>query len=912
MKAAVERFRRHGFAIAAAVALVVVLTAFLWDAFGYGGSTATKVADDAYSTAVPMAAALMCLNAGLRRTGREGWSWLLFAASAFAWGVGSAVWFYFDALTRQPVPFPSIADAGFLAAVPFAFAALIVYPSAPSRTTTQIRTLLDGSIIAAALLFISWASVLGATYSMASGGFIEKAVGLAYPIGDVIMLSIIVLILPRASRSGRGALLLVGAGIAANSVSDSVFTYLQLDNSYSAVSNAVDAGWILGYALIGMGALWAVNHPALGRRDGDRISGLDSIVPYGPLTIAGAVAFVRLLHGGLDAFLLWNGLAIAVLLVARHLLTISDDLRLNHTLEQRVEERTKALAQREQRFRALVQNSSDSITIIDTMLVVQYQSPSALRIFGYPAEDLVGRPLSERIHRDDLATLQALLTNLLQRPGASANVEARWRHLDGSWRQCEMTVTNLLDEPAVGGTVINARDITDRKRLEEQLAHEAFHDSLTGIANRALFKDRLHQSVARAARRLEKPAVLFVDLDGFKNINDGRGHAAGDALLAAVASRLRPFVRTGDTMARLGGDEFAILLEDVEGLKAAIGVAERINEALKLPFLIDNEDIFISASIGIAPFIAAQDPDELLRDADIAMYMAKAAGKGRYEVFNPAMQDAVVGQLQLEADLKRAVERGEFFVVYQPLMALASHEMVAVEALVRWRHPHRGVVPPTAFIPIAEKTGAIVPIGRWVLQEACRQVMAWHAVKPGLGLSVNLSARQLRDPGLIAEVSRVLAQTGFPAEALTLEITESVLMDDIDSGIRFLGSLKALGIHLAIDDFGTGYSSLSYLSKLPVDSLKIDRSFVSGLSSQQNAPLVASIVEIGHSLHLEVVAEGIERAEELAELERLHCEVGQGYLFSKPIAASDMGAFLASGAFTRALDSPEVGLRPAA
>jgi len=697
---------------------------------------------------------------------------------------------------------------------------------------------------------------------------------------------------PRASRSSRQQLLLVGGGILANTVSDSVFTYLQLNNTYSGVSNAIDAGWVLGYAMIGLGAVWAIYHPATVREDSEHISVRDSLVPYGPLAVAGAVAVVGMLRGSLDLFLLWTGFGIAVVVVIRQVLTIFDDLSLNRTLEARVQERTAELRQREERFRALVQNSSDAITIIDADHKIRYQSPSIERIFGHRPSDLLDKAFSDLIHPDDRAPLSALLDNLAIRPGATAQLEVRWRHMDGGWRQCEMTISNLLEEPAVRGLVINSRDITDRKALEEQLVHEAFHDSVTGIANRALFKDRLHQSIARAARRREKPAVLFIDLDGFKTINDSLGHAVGDELLAAVAARIRPCVRTGDTMARLGGDEFAVLLEDIEDVSAATAVAQRINEALKEPFGLSQREVFISASIGIAPFVSAQDPDELLRNADIAMYMAKGAGKGRFEVFDPSMHDAVVTQLQLEADLKRAVEHKEFFVVYQPLVALANQEPVGVEALVRWRHPERGVVAPTIFIPLAEKSGAIVAIGRWVLRDACRQVQSWREIKPGLGLSVNLSGRQLRDPGLVDDVSRVLQETALPPQALTLEMTESVLMDDIENGLRVLRALKALGVHLAIDDFGTGYSSLSYLSKFPVDSLKIDRSFVSGLGASQNEPLVATIMEMGQSLKLKVVAEGIESPEQLAELERLHCEVGQGYYFSKPITPSEMTAYL--------------------
>jgi diguanylate cyclase (GGDEF)-like protein/PAS domain S-box-containing protein len=877
---------------AVVVAVAAVGSALAWDVFAYGGATATKAADDVYSSAVPLAAALMCGLASRAGQGRARLSWALLGASAFLWGLGSVTWFYFDVVTQEPVPFPSFADAGFLLAVPFAIAGLMFYSSASARTTSQLRTLLDGSIIAGALLFVSWATVLGPSYSQATGGVMEKAVGLAYPISDIVMGSIVLLLLPRASRRSRVALLLVGGGILANTVSDSVFTYLQLANSYSGTSNAVDAGWVLGFAMIGLGALWAATHPSTLRLDDERITRVDAFMPYGLVAVAGAVAVTAMIRSGaLERFLLWNGLCLVVLLVVRQLLTIMEDLRLNHTLEARVASRTAELGEREERFRSLVQNSSDAITIIDAELRIQYQSPSIERVFGYQPVEVRNRLLSELIHEDDRAAMQTLFGNMAGRPGATASLEARWLHQDGTWRQSEMAITNLLDDPAIKGLVINTRDITDRKTLEEQLSHQAFHDSLTGLANRALFKDRLQQSLARAARRQEKPAILFLDLDGFKSINDSLGHASGDELLALVGSRLRPFVRTGDTMARLGGDEFAILLEDTEEVSASIRVAERIIDALKEPFALKQQDVFISASIGIASF-SGDTPEELLRNADIAMYIAKSAGKGRYEVYQPAMHEAVVERLQLEADLKRAVERGEFFLVYQPLVSLASLQPTGVEALVRWRHPERGLVLPMAFIPLAEKTGGIVAIGRWVLREACRQMQEWRQNNPELKVSVNLSGRQMRDPGLTTDVAEALRDTGLPAGALILEMTESVLMDDIDGALRTLHALKALGLQLAIDDFGTGYSSLSYLGKFPVDSLKIDRSFVSGPDAAENQPLVATIMEMGRSLQVEVVAEGIELQEQLTELQRLNCQVGQGYYFARPMSADDMTTYL--------------------
>jgi diguanylate cyclase (GGDEF)-like protein/PAS domain S-box-containing protein len=897
MHALLREARRHSFAIACSAAALIAVGSVLWIGLQWGGLHLAKLADDSISILVPVAAAIVCWRTAARRQGRRRMGWALLGASNFSWGMGSVIWWWYEIILRHDVPFPSFADAGFLLDVPFAIAGVVLISSLSVASLSQVRTLLDGSITASALLFVSWATALGTAYSQASGSVLEKVIGLAYPLADVVTGSIVLFFLPRAQARSRMPLALLGLGILANTVSDSLFTYLQLSASYSS-TRLVDAGWIIGFLLIGLAAL----------REGDGKSQestatassgrIEVMLPY---TVVGAtmvLAAIRVIRSGsLDPFLIWTGMLVLVLVLARQFFTLMENLSLTRTLEVRVQERTAALKDSEQRFRSLVQNSADAIIIAGADRRLQYQSPAVQHMFGYPPEALGGSSIGDLLHPEDRGRLLALIDQMEKQPGATAQVEARWRHQDGSWRSCEMTIANLLQEPAVRGLVINSRDVTDRKALEEQLAHQAFHDSLTGIANRALFKDRLRQTVVRAGRRKEKPALLFFDLDGFKTVNDSLGHAIGDELLAAVASRLRPYVRGGDTMARLGGDEFAILLEDTaDAGAAAVGVAERIIDALQAPFVLQNKEVSTSASIGIALLTASEDADELLRNADIAMYMAKAAGKARYQLFNPSMHDAVVTQLQLEGDLQRALDRQEFFLVYQPLVSLGTGRPVGVEALLRWRHPHRDVVSPTTFIPLAEKTGAIVPIGRWVLREACQQVHIWQQRSPTLGLSVNLSGRQLRDPKLADVVRQALADSGMEARTLTLEITESVLMEDVESTLEVLRGLRALGIHLAIDDFGTGYSSLSYLRQFPVDSLKIDRSFVSALDSAGGEPLVATILRMGQTLSLEVVAEGIERSDQLDELKKLHCDLGQGFYFSKPVPAAEMAAFLAEEA----------------
>jgi diguanylate cyclase (GGDEF)-like protein len=462
----------------------------------------------------------------------------------------------------------------------------------------------------------------------------------------------------------------------------------------------------------------------------------------------------------------------------------------------------------------------------------------------------------------------------------------------------ETMVTNLLDDPNVQGLVLNARDISERKTLEGQLIHQAFHDPLSGLANRALFRDRVEHAVAQAARRSGSLAVLFLDLDDFKTVNDSLGHSAGDQVLVEMGSRLRDCVRSGDTIARLGGDEFAILLEDMAAADEGELVIGRIGAAMRTPFHVDGKDVFVSTSIGITLSTPdrVEGADELLRNADVAMYSAKERGSGRSATFEPSMHTAALERLELEADLRTAIEHAEFEAYYQPLIDLSTGIMTGVEALIRWRHPTRGIVSPLDFIPLAEDTGLILPIGRWILREACQQARQWQLMWPDqtpLVVNVNLSGRQLQEPGLVQDVAQVLAETGLPPHTLVLEITESVLMEDAATAVRWLRELSALGVQLAIDDFGTGYSSLSYLRQFPVNTLKIDKSFVDGVcQGSEQSTLASAIIELGRKLGLKTVAEGIEQAPQLTELGVLGCDVGQGYLFARPLQADALEAML--------------------
>jgi diguanylate cyclase (GGDEF)-like protein len=467
-----------------------------------------------------------------------------------------------------------------------------------------------------------------------------------------------------------------------------------------------------------------------------------------------------------------------------------------------------------------------------------------------------------------------------------------------SRRWFNVRVTRFGEDEGVR-VVVAHEDITPRKAAEEQLLHEAYHDSLTGLPNRALFADRLDRAVLRAKRTAGFLfSVLFLDLDGFKVVNDSLGHTAGDQLLMGIGSRLEGCVRNGDTVARLGGDEFAILVNDIRDVNDALSMGDRIHQKFEIPFMLGGHEVFTSASIGIAVSDTRYDrPVEMLRDADTAMYRAKALGKGHHVVFDQAMHTSVMGRLRLETDLRRALEREEFCVFYQPIVELATERVAGFEALVRWKHPERGMVSPADFIPAAEESGLIIPLDLWVIREACRRMQAWNAEFPRalpLMLSVNLSSKQFAQAGLIDSIEEILADTGIDPRCLRVEITESVLMGQAESAQAKLREIKRRGISLSMDDFGTGYSSLSYLHKFPFNVLKIDRSFVSRIGPRgENGEIVATIIALAHNLGMQVVAEGVETIEQAAHLRSLRCQYGQGYYFARPLCPDDTAQMLA-------------------
>jgi diguanylate cyclase (GGDEF)-like protein/PAS domain S-box-containing protein len=564
-----------------------------------------------------------------------------------------------------------------------------------------------------------------------------------------------------------------------------------------------------------------------------------------------------------------------------------------------------ALRDSEERYALAVDGAKDGLWDWDLKKDSIYFSSRWKSMLGFQNGDITGCPAEwfNRVHPDDLPVVQLALSAHLAGRAPDFESEHRMLHRNGGWRWVLSRGLAVRNEAGDAYRMAGSQsDITARKAAEERLLHDAFHDPLTGLPNRALFMDRLGMAIAHAKRRLSYTyAVLFIDLDRFKNVNDSLGHSAGDELLVSVARRLESCLRPGDTVARLGGDEFTILLDEVADVDHAVQVAQRMHKEMARPFRVHGHEVFVTMSLGITVGAGGDydRPEDVLRDADTAMYGAKSSGKARDAVFDQDMHDRAVALLQLETDLRRAIERSEFEIFYQPIVSLDSGKIDAFEALLRWRHPRRGLLNPYSFVPVAEDTGLIVPIGWWVLHEACSQLADWQAMSMGgkhLAVTVNLSSKQFMQADLVERLKDILRKTGVRPESLRLEITESTIMEQAEDAVAKLMALRSFGVKLYIDDFGTGYSSLSYLHRLPVDALKIDRSFISEMDGGgERSEIVRTIVTLARTLRMDVAAEGIETAEQVTRLRALSCHYGQGFFFSEPLASPAAGGLIQGG-----------------
>jgi diguanylate cyclase (GGDEF)-like protein/PAS domain S-box-containing protein len=868
------------------VSLAAVVTAVAVDALlvvfpGARGDLGTLVHDLA-PTPAAMAAVAACGVTAVRRTdrsARRGWG--LLAVAAAGWAVNAAS-------LGSSVPLRLLSGVAAVAAVLH-----LIGNALP--TATRVRVSVDGLVAAVSLLFLSWTPVLGPTFAHAEGT--GRVLALSAPVTDILVLALLLAAGVRVASGSRRtwsllvvAFILLGAG-------DGVMAWAQL-GAFLQTPAANAFCWTTGALLVVLAARAPAFTTVPLAQDPAPSRPFAVLVPYAPFLIAAAETASQWVQGTLEPALLRIGSLLVVLLFVRQLLAQLETMGVTRQLDALLRDRTAQLHRQEEQLRSLVQHASDVLTIVDTERIIRYQSAAAETVLGRAPTQLVGRSVIDLVHPDDAALFLRAFEQAPAPPAAPARVDVRFQRADGAWVTTETAIADLTDDPGIEGRLLTIRDVTDRKHLEEQLRHDALHDPLTGLGNRLLFHERLSHAVARAARNPHSIAVLMLDLDGFKDVNDSLGHAAGDRLLCEVAARLRKTLRPGDTVARMGGDEFAVLLERSDPGIPEI-VAGRILAGLRAPVDIDGRTIVPLGSMGVASATTDRATAEsLLRAADLAMYDAKIRGKGCYAVFQDGMQEAALRRVELETDLRRAVRQGELLLHYQPIVEVPSGRITGVEALVRWDHPTKGLVPPDDFIPVAEDSDLVVDLGRWVLWEAATTLKEWHEQFPEcrpFSMSVNVAARQLVSPWLVQEVERVLEGTGIDPASLVLEITEGALMSDLEPIEHTLHRLRDLGVRLAIDDFGTGWSSLSRLRSFPVDKLKIDRAFVREVSAADDpAPLIAAIVAMAHSLGLQLVAEGVETIEQLACLHSLGCEEVQGYLLSRPLKKGVLESLLAA------------------
>jgi diguanylate cyclase (GGDEF)-like protein len=770
----IDRVSLRRFGATTGVAAILLGLFVIWMASHPGVHRSTADIDAVVKLVVAALAAASCVVFGRRAAPQVRVAWMWIGAFATVWAVGAAVLTWYDFGKNGAVPFPSAADAGFLAALPLAAIGVLLFSSAPGPGVSRARMLLDGVIVAGSLLIVSWTTALGTVYHSGSGTVFSQAIGLAYPISDVIVATVGVSVLAQGRSRQQVPPVLVVAGLLCLTVADSSLAYLSHLTSFR-YDVLVDAGRVAGLMLIALAPIWPLDPNTTARDEVEGPSPWQVALPY--LFVAIAI-FAATLKGTqsrhLDLFDVIAGLCVIAAVLTRLVLTLVENLRLT----------------------------------------------------------------------------------------------SQMRHA-----------------------------VTTLRANQVELVHYALHDSLTGLPNRVLFGDRIEHALARRSSPTRRVAVMLCDLDSFKDVNDTLGHSSGDEVLIAAADRLSSCVRPADTVARVGGDEFAILIDDASGVDEVASVAARVCSAMRTPFTVAGRDFIVQVSVGIA--MANQydtRSEKLLQDADVALYATKDAGGNDYTFFEPRLGKAYVDRLGLQAELSVALDNGELFMEYQPVVELASGRTVGVEALLRWRHPRRGVLKPVDFLPVADNSGIAVQIGAWVLGEALQQLRGWRERTPSaahLWTAVNVSARQLASGDLVRAVSKAIDASGLEPESLHIELAESAVIDLVDWSLLVLTELKNLGATLEIDGFGTGYSSLAYLKQLPIDGVKIDRVFVDGLGTDgRDAVIIEAVVSLAHALQLKVAAAGVETSRQLEWLRTLGCDYGQGYQWSIPLPAADLERWL--------------------
>jgi diguanylate cyclase (GGDEF)-like protein/PAS domain S-box-containing protein len=860
------------------VALVLyVVICIVWMLTGFGGEQVRHYVGLLADTPACIAALIVTAEATRRMergTSRTAWRCLSTAVALYLVGTTIGV----NSWLHGRDPFPGAADVFYLAFYPFFFAAVALMIRAAAVRVRWTQFLIDAVILVAGFGAFFWFLIIRPAASSTEVDVLKYALSQTYiALNCVLVLTLGILLLAGADNtSGRRVSLLLSVGFATMLLGDVAWSVAKITGHYLS-GDLQDVLYVACYVPLAAAGREQIRLVTAG--PGSSVSrSFEQALPYAAM-LAAFLVLVTLTHGDIGnptTVMTIVVFALALLVMVRQALVLREDALTR-------ERRAARLV--EDRYASLIANASDVIMIVAVDGSLRFASPASERTLGLRPDDVAGKNLLHLWTGVDAERLRAFLGDVAAASGEAVGPVEMCIERGRNRYALEIVGSNLTADPAVQGLALNFRDITERKALEEQLRQLAFHDSLTLLANRSLFRDRVQHSLTLAQRARHQVAVMFLDLDNFKNVNDSLGHDAGDRLLQAVAQRLVKSTRSSDTVARLGGDEFAILVEGFTAAGEVEGLADSLIEALDRPFTLSATEVHVSASIGVAFSTFETAAESLLSKADIAMYHAKAAGKNRFVAFQPPMQEILQERMRLEADIARAVANEEFVVEYQPIVDLGTRSLLGVEALLRWRHPDLGTLMPRRFIQIAEECGQIVKLGRWVLSRACREVHAWRSSVAGgaeLRVAVNISGRHLQHGDMVQDVALALEESGLEPGNLVIELTESTIMHNTEANLARLKQLKALGVRLAIDDFGTGYSSLSYLHRFPIDILKIDRSFVSRLTNTYNGPeLARAVITLGETLGLDTVAEGIELEPQVEALLALGCVAGQGFLFAE-------------------------------
>lgn len=872
-------------------------------AVGWGSTQLALFMGDFGLSAAALAAAVSCFLFARAADNRFRPAWLLFSLSSLMAAGGNAVWGWYEFVRGLPVPSPSLADLFYLCFAPPAIVGLLVLAKRPVTRAGWVCLALDSWLIGGSLLTLSWSLALAHTAHLADveGTSVARAaLSLAYPLLDIVLVSMVLALHFRRSSVNRAAVNTAIAALALTVLCDALFTSPLLRQTYHS-GQLLDAGWFSGSLLLAY-APWgagrdednAVQERPEPRTTSRPIAGsLAALTPY----LAAAVCTLGILYNVIegrrvDRVVVFTGCTVVLALVVRQGIMLVDNIAL-----------TQELAQKENHFRSLVQGSSDVIMIAAPTGILRYVSPAAAGVYGREADDLIGAELASIIHPDDLGQVVHEVRRFLAAPPGeepTTRIECRFRSGSGEWLNVESTVNRHQ-----GGLILNSRDVTERVRLQAQLQHNAEHDPLTDLPNRALFTDRVRQTLSGRRSGDVGTAVLFIDLDGFKAANDRLGHQAGDELLIQAARRLQDSVRAGDTAARLGGDEFAALIvgdgsrEQTAREYQVHEIADRLRRTLSQPYRIGTGEVRVTASIGVAFAEPAITPNDLMRNADLAMYRAKAGGKDRVELYAPQMQAEVVRRSELAVRLRTALRDGEFALLHQPVVHLTSGTVAAVAAQARWRSAQGILFTPAEFLRVAEDGDRTAELGRWLLEEAVEQAADRASAGHQVSVAVRLSARRLLDKGMpFGSVEALLTRYGLPSGALMIEVADSDPRVPFEELEQRLVALRRLGVRIALDGFGSGYAAINALRRLPIDVLKLDRGLVEGVvESARLHKITSGLLRIACDLGMQSVADGVDVPEQVLALRAMGCTHGQGMAFSGPLDEYRLRRALARGQF---------------